>query len=392
MIFTMQKKELYRICRQAAAAASENPAAAYINDIHISADEQKGAVICTGTNFETVIQAAGSATVEQSGSAVINKLLSPEIVQKMPEDTVSIETANNDNLVTYRSGKCVITIACLPGKGYPMPEVPKADTAISMSGIPTLVKRMKFAVQAKGDRPVYSGIKLDFAGNSLTATALNGTVMAETKLEIEGPVTRSVVVPAHALEQLARLTTDDSSFQVGMTNKEIIFWDGSFLFTSRLLEGEFMDTVSLFESASRDYVVVCPAEGLYRAVSTVNIGGNAIMRMHVGHDSLALENSVAMPNTKGLSQIELMAMQMQGSSSVRIPARISQRADRPFCFRAKHVAQALAAMTGDVALILAENRTMVIVSKEMRCLVIAVRDPAEKAATQRTAGPVKKVA
>jgi DNA polymerase sliding clamp subunit (PCNA homolog) len=390
MIFTANKKALHQIMAQAALCVSENPAQPYLCGIHLEA-KANGIVTCTGSDHEMAVQASGPAAIVQVGAAVFDSRLIPEIVRKMPTDEVSIETVNNDNQVVLRSGSCVMQVACLPAKGYKMPDLPFPESMMSVQGLPALLRKVGFAAATgQNDKPMLKGVSLAFSDSGLTATACDGYRVAESRGDEECKGNLSIMVPIRAVQRLVRLSSDDSVYQLGMTAKSIVFWDGSMLFTTRALEGETLDTVAILSKHPEKYRVLTTAEGLAQAVGVASVGEQSVC-LRMQDSGLLLSSGTQIPDYKDDDIRLLAAYRGTGQSEIRVPAQVMVPSEKPFYYNGQKLLQNLQAMTGQVALLFCERGHVMIVSQHMRIFQMAAAAPKARATPKPKAVEKKKL-
>lgn len=63
----------------------------------------------------------------------------------------------------------------------------------------------------------------------------------------------SLLVPASSLGKLAGMCGNEDVFRVGTTGKSIVFFKENFLFSSRLMDGGYIDTDSLLKTITNRF-------------------------------------------------------------------------------------------------------------------------------------------
>lgn len=106
-------------------------------------------ITLTATNYEVAIRTSMAASVEESGSCVVSASLFPEVIAKLPEEDVDLETGESSRL-TIRSGNSCFHLDVLPGDRYPMPELPFPDDTLPVSGLCSLARNTVFAAAEDG--------------------------------------------------------------------------------------------------------------------------------------------------------------------------------------------------------------------------------------------------
>jgi DNA polymerase-3 subunit beta len=102
------------------------------------------------------------------------------------------------------------------------------------------IEKVARAASRDESRPVLTGILVRFAGNTLTMAATDSYRLAvkETGLEESGP-DLDAIIPARALQELARLAAGTEYVQLGVHENHVIFGAAGTWLTSRRIDGQF---------------------------------------------------------------------------------------------------------------------------------------------------------
>src|SRR5690606_21114695 len=99
-----------------------------------------------------------------------------------------------------------------------------------------------FAAAKEDNRPILTGLYLRFEGTAMTLAAADGYRLAVRTALIETSFknTRTVVIPARAMAEVARLIDDDQ--EVGITlpgdRDLVLFYTKDMMLSSQVLEGK----------------------------------------------------------------------------------------------------------------------------------------------------------
>jgi len=242
MIITSTKEELLSKINIVSKAVASKTTRPILECILITADSE--GVRLTANNLELSIETANiNADIIEKGSAAPEAKMFLEIIRNLPENDVSIETDNKNNII-IKSGKSEFKIFSLPGEDFPeLPSVEKNfKYEISSAMFKNMIKQTIFAVAVDETRPILTGELLEIKENCFNIVAIDGFRVAFRTEKIENKnESTSVVVPSKTLSEISRILPDKEDEIVSMyfTDNHALFETNQFTMVSRLLEGEF---------------------------------------------------------------------------------------------------------------------------------------------------------
>lgn len=261
MHFTIDRQKLIASIQEVMVAVSSRAAIPILTGIKLEASE-KG-IILTGSDsnisIESFIPAEEDETIYveniQPGSIVLQAQYFPQIIRKLPENTVEIETDDEFN-VTIKSGKALFNLNGQDAEEYP--KLPKLQ-ANEQFELPTdllksMIKQTVFAISLMETRPILTGINLQIQDGQLTVTATDSHRLASrtAKLEDVSIEIPSIVIPGKSLDELYKILDDtEETVQISMTNNLILFKTKKLYFLSRLLDGKYPETSRLIPDESK---------------------------------------------------------------------------------------------------------------------------------------------
>ena len=242
MKFCCEKVLLQAACNTAArAAASKSPIPA-LEGLQLSAEER---LYVKGYDLKKAIVSAVEADILQRGSVVVGARLFGEMMRRMPDGIVTVESDAKDN-ISVKCGKSSFNIMGISSDDYP--ELPSFDTLNSVSlpqGIlKDMINRTLFAVSADEGRPIYTGTLFEIDGEELTLVSVDGYRLAKRseKLKDAKMDSCSFVVPGTALSDVEKICSDgENPISIAVGAKHISFTVGDATVISRRLEGEFLN-------------------------------------------------------------------------------------------------------------------------------------------------------
>lgn len=237
----------------ASKASSANTSFPILETLLIEAEDE---IKITGNNLEIAIEHNVTGTVMVKGKAAVDSKMICEIIRRMPDGVVTLETIEN-NIMQITCGELVFNINTVPGEDFPkIPDINYTTKLnVKCADITTLVRKTSFAVAQNDLKPILTGIKFEFNKNEIKAISVDGFRMAlkTVKTENENPEI-SCVIPGKSLNELCKITGNTEEMEIYVSDKNILFCFDGCKFFSRILEGEFIN-----------YRAFIPDEGLYSA-------------------------------------------------------------------------------------------------------------------------------
>lgn len=358
MIVRAGRQELYSIAIHAAKAAARNSTIEALKGIHVEADAARGLVTLTATNTEVAVRASLPATVQEGGTAVVPAQLFTGILQRLPEAEVKIASSDG-NRMDFSAGTASYRIAVLPADKYPMPELPFPEDSVAVQGIRSLYRRTVFAAATDNEKPVFTCIKLTLTSDGLRACACNGACMAEARGDESCKGRVELLIPASSLGMLASMSQDADVYQMGITGKSVVFWDGTLLFSARVMEGTFVDANTMFSAITPLYTVQAKAEDLTRGVAAASaVAGRERLKLEFREHELYFSSESA-----------------YGAGATPVPAIVASAPPAPFYYNPRVLLNYLRTMKGDVTLSFSGEGHMTITGGGVRYLQMAMRPP-----------------
>lgn len=217
-----------------------------------------GKLNISGYNLEIGITTDMEATVIHEGEIVLSARLFLEIVRKLPEEIVTIET--DDRLVTYITcGQVDYQIVGMSSVEYPdLPSFEKTDGIVMEAKvIKDMIRRTVYAVGDNMAKPIYTGSLFEINGGMLTIVAIDGYRMAIRRENVDSQSETSFVVPGKTqLEVLKLLTEEDENVEIIIGQRHITFKIRSYSVISRLIEGNFLDYKSTIPTDEKTMLVI----------------------------------------------------------------------------------------------------------------------------------------
>ena len=240
MKFLCEKSEILKILTNVSRSVSSKSNIPALEGIHITVI---GSIAYfEGFNMEYGIKSSMEVQSAEEGSIVVPAKLFTEIIKKLPESIISFSSEGSN--VSLNCLESNFTISAISASEFP--ELPSIgdETGISVSSgtIKDMVRQTIFSVADSGDNSIHSGELWEIKDGILTVVAVDGFRMSIRKENVNIDGSFKVVIPGKALSEVMRLLpSDDTDIKIYLSERYVFFELGSYLFLSRLLEGDYID-------------------------------------------------------------------------------------------------------------------------------------------------------
>lgn len=241
MKFSCEKALLQTAIAVSSRAVSPKSPIPALEGILLEANEQ---LRLTGYNLETGIRTIVPAQIEQQGSLVLSSRLFGEIIRKLPDDIVVVNS--NHYVVTITCGMSRFNILATDPEDFPeLPDVEdKNEFSIPRGKLSTMIRQTIFAVSDNESRPIHTGSLFEVDDTGLTVVSVDGYRLALRHEELdhmEKTAKFSFVVPGAALSEVEKICGDsEETADVTQGERHVLFQIGDTTLVSRRLEGEFL--------------------------------------------------------------------------------------------------------------------------------------------------------
>ena len=199
----------------------------------------------TATNLEIGITYWVPGKIETDGATTVPAKLLTDLVNSLPAgDRVDLALGASDTL-DLRCGRFETHIKGIDADEFPAIGAAgeRPTTRIAQNVLRQALAETAFAAASDEARPILTGVLARFEGDKLTlAAADNYRIAVKTIPILDAVPETSVVIPARALNELARILSDvDDPVEVvlaGGRNQILFHLDGIDL-VSRLIDGQF---------------------------------------------------------------------------------------------------------------------------------------------------------
>lgn len=240
MKITCSKSDLLSSVSIAMKAVSNKTTLPILECILIESDEQ---IKLTATDMELGIETYVNGTILETGKIAIDAKLFSEIIRKLPDSEIVIETDSNYQAV-IKCEKAKFTISGKSGDDFSLlPEVERSKgICLSQFTVKEVIRQTIFSTVENESTKLMSGELFEIEGNNLKVVSLDGHRISIRNVALkENHELIKVVVPGKTLNDVSKILDGglDDYVDIYFTDKHILFEFGETKVVSRLLEGEY---------------------------------------------------------------------------------------------------------------------------------------------------------
>lgn len=206
----------------------------------------------TANDMELGIQTEIEGEILDRGMIAIDARIFSEIVRKLPDNDIVIET--DDNLqTTIVCEKAKFNIAGKPGEEFSyLPVIEKEDSIeISQFTLKEMIRQTIFSISDSESNKMMTGELFEIKDNVLRVISLDGHRISIRKMELKNEVSdKKLIVPGKTLIEISKILSGEveSLVNISYTNNHIVFEFDNTIVVSRLIEGEYFKIDQMLSS------------------------------------------------------------------------------------------------------------------------------------------------
>jgi DNA polymerase-3 subunit beta len=210
----------------------------------------RGQLKLTATNLEIGVNCWLGAKVEQEGAITVPARLLTEFVNSLPPERIDLELDTVTQTLHLKCARFESNIKGIDAQEFPIvataSEAAEATIKLNPESLRRMIEQVVFASATDESRPILTGVLVQFNQNNLTLAAADGFRLSVRKADLMQNTHEmtEVVIPARALMELARISSDQNEpVEVIITpaRKQILFHLSNIDLVSQLIEGKFPD-------------------------------------------------------------------------------------------------------------------------------------------------------
>ena len=220
-------------------------------------DVSERGIYLLANDMELGIETVIDGEIIEKGVIALDAKIFSEIVRKLPDNDVVIETDDNFK-TTITCEKAKFSISGKPGDEFTrLPDIEKNDfIEVSEFTLKEVIRQTIFSIADNDTNKVMTGELFSIHENKLKVSSLDGHRISIRNIELkEEYPDRKVIIPGKTLNEISKILSGDMESMVSIffTDNHVIFEFNNTTVVSRLLEGEFF---RIEQMVSSDYEVM----------------------------------------------------------------------------------------------------------------------------------------
>ena len=247
-------------------------------------------------DMELGIETRVEGEIAERGVIALDAKIFSEIVRKLPDSDVMIETDTSFKTV-ISCEKAKFNIVGKSGDDFSyLPYIEKNDAiVISQFTLKEVIRQTIFSIADNDNNKLMTGELFEIIENELKVVSLDGHRISIRNIELKNNYeNKKVVVPGKTLQEISKIVPGgvDDDVLIYLTDNHIVFEFDTTTVVSRLIEGEYFRIDQMLSSAYETKVIVNKKELLDcidRATLLVKEGDKKPIIMNITDGSMELK-------------------------------------------------------------------------------------------------------
>ncbi len=256
----------------------------------------QGEIKLTANDMELGIETKIEGEILEKGIIALDAKIFLEIVRKLPDSNIMIETDSNlKTVITCEKSK--FNIIGKSGEDFSyLPIIEKNDSIIiSQYTLKEVVRQTIFSIADNDNNKLMTGELFEINDDLLKVVSLDGHRISIRNIKLKNSYSsRKVVVPGKTLNEVSKILSGDTDkdIHIFFTDKHIVFEFESTTVVSRLIEGEYFKIDQMLSNDYETKVKINKKELLNcidRATLLVKEGDKKPIIITIGDSSMELK-------------------------------------------------------------------------------------------------------
>ena len=307
-----------------------------LSNVLIATDE--GRLRLSATNLELGISCWIGAQIIEEGAITVPARTFSDLVGTLPPDQIELDLDSQTQTLSVNCGSSNTDIKGIDAQEYPPIPTPDLSEGVELNiaDLKEMIQQVAFAASADEARPVLQGVSMTVIENEVTMAATDGFRISVRKANLSNSIDQSMsaIIPARALNELARIATDgDTTVTMNMPpgRGQVLFHLKDAELVSQLIEGNFPDYNAILPTSFATSTTVSTDEfqKACRQAEIIAREGSYIVRLEIGTDE------------EGSGQIKLSAQTEETGMSENIVGASVDGTDLTIAFNVRFLREAL---------------------------------------------------
>lgn len=215
-------------------------------------DATLGKIKFTANDMELGIETIVEGEILEKGIVAIDAKVFSEIVRKLPDNDVTIDTDSNYQ-ISITCEKANFHISGKSGEDFSyLPYIEKTDfISLSQFTLKEVIRQTIFSIADNDNNKLMTGELFEIHNNEFKVVSLDGHRISIRKIELKDSYPdRKVIVPGKSLQEVSKILSGetDEEVRIFFTGNHIVFEFDNTMVVSRLIEGEYFKINQMLSS------------------------------------------------------------------------------------------------------------------------------------------------
>lgn len=259
-------------------------------------DASMDVIKLTANDMELGIETKIEGEIVEHGIIALNAKIFSEIVRKLPDNDVVIET-ESDNQAMITCQKAKFNIAAQSGEDFSYLPVVEKENSITISEftLKEVIRQTIFSIADNDTNKMMTGELFEINDNILRVVSLDGHRISIRKIELNDNYGfEKVIVPGKTLQEISKIIGGEAeeAVEISFTKNHIVFEFNQTMVVSRLIEGDYFRIDQMLSSDYETKVRVNKRELLDcidRATLLIKEGDKKPIIINIGDEVMELK-------------------------------------------------------------------------------------------------------
>lgn len=231
----------------------------------------------SATNLEVGINCWIGAKVDQEGAITVPARVLADLVNSLPSERIDMNLIARTHTLNLKCGRFEANVKGIDAQEFPLILVPEEDHRVEIPAehLREMIDQVVFAAATDESRPVLTGVLVEVGPDGLSFAAADGYRLSLRSMPLDNPPEEAIsaIVPARALQELRRISTDvgeSVEMLIAPSRNQIFFHLADIDLVSQLVEGQFPDLRHTIPTSHKTTVTASTPDVL-QAVRTAHI-------------------------------------------------------------------------------------------------------------------------
>lgn len=206
----------------------------------------------TANDMELGIETKIEGEILQKGIIAVDAKVFSEIVRKLPDNDVTIESSSNYQ-ISITCEKAHFAISGKSGEDFSrLPYVEKTDfISLSQYTLKEVIRQTIFSIADNDNNKLMTGELFEIHDNEFKVVSLDGHRISIRNIELKDSYPdKKVVIPGKSLQEISKILSGETEDEVHIffTGNHIVFEFDTTTIVSRLIEGEYFKINQMLSS------------------------------------------------------------------------------------------------------------------------------------------------